>query len=191
MKPTKGSVGYIRNKKKKSILKTVLSFGIVFAIFFLGISQTGNRLNSLTIVSILGCLPASKSLVELIMLIPHRSVDVDKIHSLKIKTNLLTKVYELVFTSEKHIMPVEYIVISDNIICGYTSKKKIDVDFFTKYLKQHLAANDISNVKVVLYKEYSEFESYVSGLNSRTTIEKTDAKRLEEKIREVLLNLSL
>ena len=62
MKIKKGDAGYISRQKRNCIIKTVIEFGIVVALFVLGIWQTGDRLNLLTVVAVLGCLPASKAL---------------------------------------------------------------------------------------------------------------------------------
>ena len=59
----KGTPGYLNYKKKVEILRTVLYFGIVIAIFLLGYFQAGTRLNLLTVVAILVCLPSAKALV--------------------------------------------------------------------------------------------------------------------------------
>lgn len=61
MKATKGEAGYIQARKKQLILKAVLEFGIVIALLILGIWQTHTRLNLLTVVAVLGCLPGGKS----------------------------------------------------------------------------------------------------------------------------------
>ena len=67
-KVEKGLPGYLDYKKKVEIIRTVIYFGIVAAIFFLGYFQTDTRLNLLTVVAVLGCLPASKALVGVIAL---------------------------------------------------------------------------------------------------------------------------
>ena len=83
MKVKKGEVGYIDSHKKKVIIKCITEFGISIAIFVLGILQTKSRLNLLTLVAILGCLPASKALVEVIMILPHKSFDKGKAEEVK------------------------------------------------------------------------------------------------------------
>ena len=49
------------------ILKTILYFGLSGAVFAAGYFTTGTKTNLLTIVAVLGCLPASKSMVSMIM----------------------------------------------------------------------------------------------------------------------------
>lgn len=53
----KGTPGYLDYKKKVEIIRTVIYFLLVAAIFTLGYVQTKTRSNLLTVVAILGCLP--------------------------------------------------------------------------------------------------------------------------------------
>ena len=191
MKATKGNPDYIKKRKQMVILKTVLQFGIVIALLILGIVQTKSRLNLLTVVAVLGCLPASKSLVEVIMLLPHRSIDLNLADEIKEKTSELTVCYDLVLTSEKHIMPIDCVVISDNTICGYTSNKKTDTVFAAKHMKQILSANQFSNVSVKIFDNYTAFITRAEGMNNIAAVEKNDTKTKEENIRQVILNISL
>ena len=65
-KTEKGMPGYLNYKRKIEIIRTLAYFGIVIAILLLGYFQTGTKLNLLTVVAIVGCLPASKALVGVI-----------------------------------------------------------------------------------------------------------------------------
>lgn len=191
MKIKKGNAGYLSSRKKHVILKTVAMFGIVIALVVLGIVQTGDRLNWLTLVAVLGCLPASKSLVEMIMLVPHPSISKEMAAEIAEKTNLLTVAYDLVFTSEKSVMPIESIVISDNTICGYASSKKVDAAFAAKHIKQILYANQFTHVSVKIFDNYTAFLTRAEGMNNIESVEKSDTKKKEEAIRNVILNISL
>ena len=62
-KVIKGEPGYLDYKRKAEIIRTVIYFALVAAIFILGYSQAHTRLNLMTVVAVLGCLPASKALV--------------------------------------------------------------------------------------------------------------------------------
>lgn len=191
MKVTKGNPGYIKKRKQKVILKTVLQFGIVVGLLVLGIMETKSRLNLLTVVAVLGCLPASKSLVEVIMLLPHHTIDSNMSNEIREKTSHLTVAYDLVFTSDKHIMPVDCVVISDNTICGYTSSEKTDTVFAAKHIKQILYANQFTNVSVKIFDNYTAFITRAEGMNNIAAVEKNDTKKKEDKIRQVILNISL
>ena len=191
MKVAKGDAGYIRMRKRKTLLKTILEYGIVIALLVLGIIETGSRQNLLTVVAVLGCLPASKALVEFIMVMPHRSIAEEMAAELDLNAELLTRAYDMVFTSEKIIMPVEAIVISGNTICGYSSNAKVDMNFIAKHLKQYLHANQFDKVSVKIFDNYTAFATRAEGMNNIAVVEKNDTKKKEEKIRQVILNISL
>lgn len=191
MKVAKGDAGYIRARKRKILLKTILEFGIVIALLILGIVETGSRQNLLTVVAVLGCLPASKALVEFIMMLPHHSIAEEMAAEIDLNAELLTRAYDMVFTSEKIIMPVEAIVISGNTICGYSSNAKVDMNFIAKHLKQYLNTNKFDKVSVKIFDNYTQFVTRAEGMNNIASIEKNDTKRHEEGIRQILLNISL
>lgn len=52
-----------------SICKTLVLFAISFAVYAMGIWSTGSNQNLLTIVAVLGCLPACRSAANLIALL--------------------------------------------------------------------------------------------------------------------------
>ena len=112
MKIEKGTPGYLNARKIRLLLLTLLEFAIVIALLVLGYMQTGTRLNLLTVVAIVGCLPACKVLVGLITLLPYRTADQDKAAEIREKAPLLTTAFDLVITSREKIMPVEAVVIS-------------------------------------------------------------------------------
>lgn len=191
MKKIKGSPCYIKKRKRIVIIKTLLQFGIVIALLLLGMMTTKSRLNLLTLVAVLGCLPASKSLVEVIMILPHRSIAPDTANEIQEKTTCLTAAYDLVLTSEKHIMPIDCIVISNNTLCGYSSNEKTDIVFAAKHIKQILYANQFTNVSVKIFDNYTAFISRVEGMNNIAAVEKNDVKDKEASIRQIILNISL
>ncbi len=191
MKISKGDAGYIRAKKKRALLKTILEFGIVIALLILGITQTGDRLNLLTLVAVLGCLPASKAMVELIMILPHQSTELQKVQEIAEKAEHLSVIYDMVFTSEKKIMPVKCMVLSDNTVCGYVADTKVDVSTIGQHIKQYLSANQFSKVTVKLFEDYAAFLARTEEMNHLSEAKEKEMKKREEAIRRVILNLSL
>lgn len=71
----RGTRGYLRTQKIYEILRTVIYFAISLSLFIAGWVSTGSRENLLTIVAVLGCLPACKSLVEMFMFLRYRGCD--------------------------------------------------------------------------------------------------------------------
>ena len=191
MKIKKGDAGYIRKRLKNVVIKTCLEFGIALALLGLGIWQTGDRLNLLTVVAILGCLPASKALVEWIMIAPHRSIEKEREDEIKSIAPHLTCLYDMVFTSEKKIMPVESIVIFDNTVCGYTSSAKVDTNGTAEHLKKYLSANKCNKVSVKIFDNYAAYLKRMQEMNDNAIAKDDDIITKEALIRQVILSLSL
>ena len=190
-KVQKGTPGYLDYKKKVEIIRTVVYFGIVAAIFFLGYFQTGTRLNLLTVVAILGCLPASKALVGVITRFPYKSIDPKLAEEIESKTGHLTAAYDMVITSREHIMPLDCIVISGHNIFGYTHYSKVDVKELENHISANLKENKYSGLKVRILNEYRPFMTRAEGLDNIAAVEKEDTKALEEEVRELILTLSM
>ena len=111
----KGHPGYIKAQKTKYLMWAIAEFAIVIALVVLGYIQTGSRLNLFTVIAIVGCLPASKMLVEFIAMAPHKSIEPEKFQEITEKAPLLTKVYDTVITGNDKVMPVDVFVISGHV----------------------------------------------------------------------------
>ena len=185
MKAKKGEAGYITSRKKKVVIKCIIEFGIAIAIFILGVMQTKTRLNMLTVVALLGCLPAARALVEVIMILPHKTIDKQKVREIETAGEELMKIFDTIFTNEKKIMPVESVVIRKNTVCGYTSKEKAETQVIENHLKQYLAANHITSATVKIFKDYTQ---YLNRLKEMNELEAGDS---DDAIRSVILNLSI
>ena len=169
MKIQKGDAGYLRRRKRLLILEAVVSFGLVAALIIAGYVTTKTKLNLLTVVAVLGCLPASRILVNLIMVMPHDSIDEATELEISAVTEELTVAYDLVITSEKKAMPVAAVAIYNNTICGYVPVKKV----------------------VKLFHDYKAFLTRAEGMNNIASVEQQDTRKHEEMIKGLLLDISL
>ena len=164
----KGKPGYLNYKKKVEIIRTIVYFAIVLAIFALGIWQTGTRLNLLTVVAILGCLPASKSLVGVIARFPYPSIDPDKAK----ENNIEMKYWNRLQKGETIELP-DRILTSDLVLgparkgikCTYTTDTRP-----TASIIEHAKASDLficegmygepdKKAKAVEYKHMTFYEA--------------------------------
>ena len=190
-KTEKGTPGYLSHKKHLEIIRTIIYFGIVAAIFFLGYFQTKTRLNLLTVVAVLGCLPAAKALVGVIVRLPYRSADRKIVADLSEKAGHLTTSYDLVLTSTEKIMAVDCIVVSGSTIFGYTHYEKTDPEETQKHIKNILSENGFTGFTVRILREYKAFLARAEGLDHIAAVEKADTSAQDRKICSLLLNVSL
>ena len=191
MKYTKGNPGYLNHQLKKEIAKTLLMFAIVIAILLLGISQTGDRMNLLTIVAVVGSLPACKALVGVIVRFPYRSISSQTACEILQRTEHITTAFDMIVTSEEKIMPVDCVAISGNTVCGYTAHPKANVEAVSKHIKKMLMQNGYTHVSVKIFDGYTAFLTRAEGMNNIAAIDQIDQKKLEEGIRRIILNISM
>ena len=191
MKIEKGTPGYLNARKIRLLLLALLEFAIVIALLVLGYVQTGTRLNLLTVVAIVGCLPACKVLVGLITLLPYRTADQDKASEIREKAPLLTTAFDLVITSREKIMPVEAVVISGNTVCGYAPNKKTVPEEAARHIKNILEENRLTKITVKIFSDYTPFLTRAEGLNSIAQVEQSEHRKRENRIRRILLNISM
>lgn len=209
----KGEPGYLDYKKRVEILRTVIYFALVAAVFFLGLSQAHTRNNLLTIVAVLGCLPSAKALVGVIMRLPHPSVSQEEALKFKSVTENLTTACDLIVTSREKIMPIEFILIKGDIVLGYASSKKVDPDYAKEYIHSMLAQNGQGKAAVKILHDFAAFLARAKELNalaaresgtsaaresgtiaareSGTSAARERNRNQEEQIKGVILNISL
>lgn len=190
-KCVKGTPGYLRDKLKVEIIRTVVYFAIVAAIYLLGYSQTHSNKNLLTVVAVVGCLPACKALVGVITRLPYQTIEHALAEEIAGKSLHLTVIYDLVVTSSEKIMPIDCIVISGDKVFGYASNKKTELKSTSSYLRKMLEQNDMEGISVKLFDEFRSFIAIVEGLENIAAVEKADIKEYEEQIAHLIMNISL
>lgn len=191
MKAERGKPGYINSLKKKYLVISIVEFAIVAAVFVLGYLQTGSRLNLLTVVAILGCLPASKNLVEFIVVAPHKGIETAKYEELDEKAPQIIKVYDLVVAGQAKLMQLDVVVISGNTVCGYASSEKTDEAKLADYLKKLFSAGGYEKITVKIFHDYKAFLARAEGMNNIAVIDKSGISKRERKLRSLIYNTSL
>ncbi len=153
----KGSYLYLDTQRKYEIARTVLYFLISFGIFFAGLIATGTKINLLTVVAVLGMLPASKSLVSAIMFMRYKSCREEfKAESLS--------AYDMVFTSEKINFPVSHLCVSGGCIIGYSEKKDFNENAFKDHISGILAAERITDITIKVFTDKKAYTNRISSL---------------------------
>lgn len=190
-KAERGKPGYINSLKKKYLIISLIEFAVVAAIFALGYSQTGSRLNLFTVVAILGCLPACKNLVEFIVVVPHKGIETAKYKEIEEKAPQIMKVYDLVVAGQAKLMQLDVVAISGSTVCGYTSSDKTDEVKLAEYLKKLFQAGGYDKITVKIFHDYKAFLARAEGMNSIAVIDKPSISKRERKLRSLVYNTSL
>lgn len=191
MKAVKGEAGYIRSKKRQETGKTCVQAALVLAVFLAGYVTTKTRLNWMTVFAVLGVLPAARSLVGVIMLLPRHSVCAELVQRVEEHAPHLIKAYDMVITSYEHVMPVDSIVIFGNIVCGYSSDRKIRPEETAAYLKKMLHSSGYEKASVKLFTDTKAYMARIDGMENMAKVEKKEDYTHEEGMRQVILTLSM
>ena len=191
MKLHKGTAGYISAKKRQ--LAYIIGAVAVIAILLLvaGYFVYGTRVNIFSVLAVIICIPVCRTLVNLIMLIPHHTTSERMELELSGVTEDLTVLYDLLVTSEKKAMQIDALVISPTTICGYTSSPQTDTEDAARHIKHMLEKKKIEKITVKIFKDYKAFKSRAEGMENIVSVEQLTSHEREEKIAQILQDISL
>lgn len=191
MKIQKGTAGYISAKKRQLAMIIGAAAIVVFGLLITGYLIYDTNLNWLSVLAVLICIPVCRTIVNLIMLIPFTSISEKTEMEISGKTEDLVVLFDLIITSEKKAMKIDSMVISRNVVCGYSRSTKLDTEYTSKYLKSMLEQNGYEKVTVKILKDYVAFLSRAEGMQSIAAIEKGETGRREKEMEQLILDISL
>lgn len=191
MKIDKGEAGYLRQKRKHIATITFLQFMITLGLFVFGVLKEGLTLNLFTIISAVVALPTLYSLTKLIRIYPYQSINEAREIEIAGKTDSLTVLFDLVIKCDRKYVPIRSVVISDNIVCGYTNDRFVKTDPTAAYIKGILEENGIEKVTVRILHDYVSFLSRAEGMQNIANIQGNFRQDKIEKIADLLKERSL
>ena len=97
-KVRKGEFGYFKSEKKRRMIITAILFAVPLFIFFTSWIYFKTRMTIWTVVTVVGCLPACKSMVNLIMIMKCKSMDEGLYQKIREHQGSLDMAYELYMT---------------------------------------------------------------------------------------------
>lgn len=148
-KVPKGNFGYIQYEKKKRLLITLILFAIPAIIFTTGILMTHTRKNMFTFVAIMGCLPASKCAVNLIMIWLQKPMKKELYDRIREHVKDMSVIYEATVSAYEKNTPFSCIVVTGLNVVGLARDTSADVPFIEQHMKKIIQGNGYKiNVKV-------------------------------------------
>ncbi len=165
----KGTRNYIDSQKKFEILRTIIYFLLPLGLFIIGYITTGQRANLLTVVAVVGCLPASKSLVGAIMFLRYKSCSKDAADKIDSHIGALNGLYDMVFTSYKNNFVVSHIVVHGNTVCGYSEKPDFPEKEFQVHIEDILKADGHKNYTIKIFKDIQKYTDRLDQMGELET----------------------
>ncbi len=170
----RGTKNYIDSQKKYEIARTLLYFAISLSLFAAGVIQTGERANILSIVAILGCLPASKSAVSAVMFLRFKSCSAQAAEEIERCSEGLECLYDMVFTSYKRNYCVSHLAVCGNTVCGYV---EYDPGFNENAFYEHIGnILNLDGHKDVTVKIFKNLQKYTERLEQMKALEAEPAR---------------
>ena len=171
-KITKGDYGYFKKEKLRRALVTFVLFLIPLTAYFVGWAYFKTRMTIVTVIVVVGCLPACKSAVSTIMVLLRSSMDEKLYQQIRAHQGKLQMAYELYLTSYEKSGGVDAVAICGNQVVGYSTDKKADLAFLERQVQQILQQNGYG-VKVKFLRELKPFMERLDSMNlHRESLEK-------------------
>ena len=165
----KGTKNYIESQKIYEIIRTVIYFILPLGLFAIGLITTGRRANLLTVVAVVGCLPACKSLVSAIMYLRYKGCDKDHAEEIEKHIGSLSGLYDMIFTSYKKNFRVSHLVVHGNMICGFSDEKDFSEKEFSDHLEDLLKMDGHKNYTIKIFTDFSKYTDRLDQLNELET----------------------
>jgi len=184
----KGTYGYIERQRRWEILKTALMFGVSASLYIAGYIATKSNKNLLTLAAVLGCLPASKSAVSMIMFFKARGCSAGIRDAVAGEAKGLPQLYDLYLTSYAKNFQISHLVMKGKNMVGITEQDGFDENACNRHLKTLFAQNGFRDITVKIFRDKAKYLERVKSLQES---EMDDDREYDEKALELMENLSL
>lgn len=188
IRAVKGTYGYLTKKKKNAILYTIICFAISLAVYLAGYITTGSRKNLLTIVAVLGCLPACKSMVNVIMLCRAKGCSREAYERIHCCEGRLIGMCDLYFTSYKKNFPISHMIVDGKVILGYFENEKFDTEAAISHLQTMLKQGGFKDYTITLT---GDLDKYCQQLKKRSEDSVERNPQREDEVRVLLYEITL
>lgn len=165
-KHPKGSYEHAKYKRTVDIIITIILFLLSLGLFVIGYVATGSKKNLLTIVAVLGLLPACKMVVDVIMCFRVKPVEESVKEGIDASIGKLYGLYHMYFTSYDKNFPIDHLVITSNSVIGLCSNPKFDEKLFITHLKDYMRKDGIKDITIKIFDDYNKYLNRLSEINN-------------------------
>ncbi|MDO5363152.1 MAG: hypothetical protein Q4F03_11005 [Eubacteriales bacterium] len=171
----KGDYGYFKAEKKKQLFITFVLFAVPLGIFFSAWVYHKSRLTIWTVISVVGCLPACKALVNLIMILRCRPMDESLYLKIREHQGSLVMAYEMYMTFYEKSGYIDAVAVCGNTVACYSSDPKIDAGFMGEQAQQIVRKNGYK-VTIKIFTDLKPFLERLDSMNEHRESLEADIK---------------
>ncbi len=184
----KGEFGYFTAEKKHRGAVTALLFALPLGIFFAAWFSLKTRMTIWTVGCVVGCLPACRSMVNLIMLLMRKPMDEKLYREIEGHAGDLVMSYEMYMTFYEKSAYIDAFAICGNEVVGFSSDPKIDTDFMAAEAQKIIRKNGYK-VNVKILKDLRPYLERLDSMNEhRESLEEGIKFKPDEKYPELSRN---
>ncbi len=188
----KGSFGYLKRRFTRVLFLTILMFVSAIGVMVIGIAISGSKKNLLTIVAILGLLPACRSLIEFIMLIKAQKYKCTNALHETIEKNLKDLDcsflrYDMYMTAYEHNFPMYVVACKGGSLVCYMGDSKQEEKDVKAHLENLLKQNALKTGNIKIYFSDAKFVERITDMG-RSEQEITE---MDYKVLRLMENISL
>lgn len=183
-KYTKGQYEYAAYNKVKVGIFTICLYILSASIYAIGYFTTGSNKNLLTIVAVLGILPASKMLISFIMNSRVKPIDASLRAEFDKNSEGLNNLYHMYFTSYDTNFRVDHMVITKDTVVGYSSDLKFDEKKFLEHMDKHMK---IEGIQDIVIKIFTSKDNYINRLGQLKDLD----DKTNEKMYQLIMSITL
>lgn len=175
--------GYISNRKKISALWLLLYAAIAAGIFLAGYFFTHTRANVFTVLAVLLVLPAAKRVVNLVVMLPKKSVSKERYDAVEKEAGEAVVLTDYVFSSTEKIMHLDFVVIKNGNVMAVAAPSKQDIDYMKKYFTD--CVHKAASYHVAFFETDEQLIKRLAGLEDRVEDEQEKVEKLTEHLRSL------
>lgn len=164
--PKKGTYGYLDQLKKAEWSKAAIMLAVPVLIFLIGWLVSRTRMQVVTVIAIVGCLPGCNQVVHAIIASRYHSIDKELYEAVEQVRNDQVVLYENIFTTYDQNFSVDCLFISGRNVAGYSSDEKLDSAAAEAHLNTILRQNAYKQ-QVKILKDRSAYLEWIRDLASK------------------------
>lgn len=182
----KGTFGYIRKQTIFEIIKTVVLFAMAFGIFMIGYTSLGTKRSLWSVFAVLALLPASKSLVGVIMLLRFRSLSAAEYDRLRRALGNIPAIYENVVTTSSRAYFIPVICCAHSSVTAYMPAYDKELNTVKTHIENVLAAGG-HKATVKIFDDENDFLVRAKELNEKSSHREKSCEAILETLKAVSL----
>lgn len=169
----KGEFGFYKEQRCKHMFLTILFFAAVLAVFLTGLITTKSRMNVLTVVAVVGCLPACKQMVNCIMVFRKRPCDIKRYEQVREACGPILTSYELYITSPQKAYPLDCVSVWKREVFALAHPEEMDIKKCQSFIKEILKNND-KEVTVKIYQKENQYLEHLKRLQDKAELKPSE-----------------